>query len=69
VENGKALEKQGANTPVEALRKTLPSFLGRVGNENDSNGGDGRAFINLRTIGFKAVAHRNRTLTIVGRPR
>ncbi|MDQ6861373.1 MAG: TonB-dependent receptor [Verrucomicrobiota bacterium] len=51
VETGVALQKQGANTPVEGLRKVLPSFVGTTATENDSNGGDGRAFINLRALG------------------
>ncbi|MBA3960332.1 MAG: TonB-dependent receptor [Chthoniobacterales bacterium] len=45
-----ALRKQGANTPVEGLRQ-LPSFIGNTATENDSNGGDGQAFINLRALG------------------
>ena len=44
------LQKQGANTPVEGLRQ-LPSFVGNAATENDSNGGDGSAFINLRALG------------------
>jgi iron complex outermembrane receptor protein len=44
------LKKQGANTPVEGLRQ-LPSFVGNVATENDSNGGNGQATINLRAIG------------------
>ncbi len=44
------LQKQGANTPVEGLRQ-LPSFVGTTATENDSNGGDGQAFINLRALG------------------
>src|SRR3954452_2092020 len=44
------LKKQGANTPVEGLRQ-LPSFVGNAATENDSNGGDGSATINLRGIG------------------
>jgi outer membrane receptor protein involved in Fe transport len=44
------LQKQGANTPVEGLRQ-LPSFVGNASTENDSNGGNGAAFINLRAIG------------------
>jgi len=55
VYTAEVLKKQGANTPVEGLRQ-LPSFVG--GNsgagqsENDSNGGNGGAFINLRGVGF-----------------
>ena len=44
------LAKSGANTPVEGLRQ-LPTFVGNAETENDSNGGDGTAFINLRGIG------------------
>ncbi len=44
------LTKQGANTPAEGLRQ-LPSFVGNTATENDSNGGDGSAFINLRALG------------------
>lgn len=44
------LQKQGANTPAEGLRQ-LPSFLGNTATENDANGGDGSAFINLRALG------------------
>ena len=46
----KSLQKQGANTPAEGLRQ-LPSFVGNTATENDSNGGDGQAFINLRALG------------------
>ena len=52
VYTAEVLKKQGANTPIEGLRQ-LPSFVG--GNagqsENDSNGGNGSAFINLRALG------------------
>jgi len=44
------LQKSGANTPVEGLRQ-LPTFVGNAATENDSNGGDGTANINLRGIG------------------
>jgi iron complex outermembrane receptor protein len=44
------LRKSGSNTPVEGLRQ-LPTFVGNVETENDSNGGDGSAFINLRGLG------------------
>jgi iron complex outermembrane receptor protein len=44
------LRKQGANTPAEGMRQ-LPSFVGNTSTENDSNGGDGSAFINLRALG------------------
>src|SRR5207248_3886494 len=48
------LKKQGANTPVEGLRQ-LPSFVGNAATENDSNGGNGQANINLRAIGSANV--------------
>ncbi|MDQ6654746.1 MAG: TonB-dependent receptor plug domain-containing protein, partial [Verrucomicrobiota bacterium] len=48
------LQKQGANTPVEGLRQ-LPSFVGNATTENDSNGGNGQARINLRAIGQQNV--------------
>ena len=44
------MEKQGANTPIEALRQ-LPFFVGTTRTENDSFGGDGRASINLYGLG------------------
>ncbi|MDQ6912120.1 MAG: TonB-dependent receptor [Verrucomicrobiota bacterium] len=44
------LHKQGANTPVEGLRQ-LPSFVGNAATENDANGGNGAAGINLRGVG------------------
>jgi iron complex outermembrane receptor protein len=44
------LQKSGSNTPVEGLRE-LPTFVGNAATENDSNGGDGTANINLRGIG------------------
>src|SRR4030095_9304403 len=44
------LQKSGSNTPVEGLRQ-LPTFVGNAETENDSNGGDGTANINLRGIG------------------
>jgi iron complex outermembrane receptor protein len=44
------LQKAGSNTPVEGLRQ-LPTFVGNAATENDSNGGDGTANINLRGIG------------------
>ncbi len=50
VYTAEVLKKQGANTPVEGLRQ-LPSFVGNAATENDSNGGDGSATINLRAIG------------------
>src|SRR3954447_16446883 len=52
VYTAEVLKKQGANTPAEGLRQ-LPSFVGGTTgqSENDSNGGNGSAFINLRGIG------------------
>src|SRR3982750_3434050 len=44
------LKNQGANTPVEGLRQ-LPSFVGNTITENDSNGGNGQAAVNLRALG------------------
>jgi iron complex outermembrane recepter protein len=44
------LVKQGANTPAEGLRQ-LPSFVGNAATENNSNGGNGVATINLRALG------------------
>jgi outer membrane cobalamin receptor len=48
------IEKGGSNTPVEGLRQ-LPFFVGNVATENDSNGGDGSAFINLYGLGSNNV--------------
>ena len=50
VYTAEVLKKQGANTPVEGLRQ-LPSFVGNALTENDSNGGNGVATINLRALG------------------
>src|ERR1700682_274558 len=50
VYTAEVLRKQGANTPVEGLRQ-LPSFVGNTTTENDSNGGNGSAAINLRAVG------------------
>ncbi|MGI8891097.1 MAG: TonB-dependent receptor domain-containing protein [Chthoniobacterales bacterium] len=50
VYTAEALQKQGANTVAEGLRQ-LPSFVGNTTTENDSNGGDGTAQINLRALG------------------
>ncbi len=50
VYTAEVLKKQGANTPIEGLRQ-LPSFVGNAATENDSNGGNGQANINLRAIG------------------
>ena len=49
-----ALQKQGANTPIEGLRQA-PSFVGNVATENDSNGGNGQATINLLALGSQNV--------------
>src|SRR5438045_3656679 len=54
VYTAEVLRKQGANTPVEGIRQ-LPSFVGNAATENDSNGGDGTATINLRAIGSANV--------------
>jgi iron complex outermembrane receptor protein len=48
------MQKGGANTPIEGLRQT-PIFLGTTATENDSNGGDGTAFINLYGLGSNNV--------------
>ncbi len=58
VYTAEVLQKQGANTPIEGLRQ-LPSFVGNTMTENDSNGGNGTAFINLRAIGSE------NTLTLI----
>src|SRR3954468_3169046 len=50
VYTAEVLKKQGANTPVEGLRQ-LPSFVGNASTENDSNGGNGAAGINLAPLG------------------
>ena len=50
VYTAETITKQGAQTPAEGLRQ-LPSFVGNTLTENDSNGGDGSAFINLRALG------------------
>ncbi|MEP6820803.1 MAG: TonB-dependent receptor [Chthoniobacterales bacterium] len=52
------LRKQGANTLAEGLRQ-LPSFVGYTRSENDSLGGTGAAFINLRGLGAE------NTLTLI----
>ena len=54
VYTAEVLRKQGANTPVEGLRQ-LPSFIGNAATENDSNGGNGQASINLRGVGSQNV--------------
>jgi hypothetical protein len=48
------MEKGGANTPIEGLRQ-IPFFLGTTRTENDSTGGNGAAFINLRALGSNNV--------------
>jgi outer membrane receptor protein involved in Fe transport len=48
------VQKDGANTPIEGLRQ-LPFFVGTTRTENDSNGGDGSAFINLYGLGANNV--------------
>ena len=48
------MQKGGANTPIEGLRQ-MPIFLGTTATENDSNGGDGTAFINLYGLGSNNV--------------
>jgi iron complex outermembrane receptor protein len=50
-----ALEKHGANTPIEGLRN-VPFFVGTTRTENDSLGGDGSASINLYGLGARNVA-------------
>ncbi len=54
VYTAEVLQKQGAMTPVEGLRQ-LPSFVGASTTENDANGGNGQAGINLRGIGQNNV--------------
>ena len=48
------MQEKGANTPIEGLRQ-LPFFVGTTETENDSNGGDGSAFINLYGLGANNV--------------
>ncbi|HMJ06241.1 MAG TPA: TonB-dependent receptor [Chthoniobacterales bacterium] len=50
VYTAEVLQKAGAQNPVEGLRQ-LPSFVGNATTENDSNGGNGSAGINLRGVG------------------
>ena len=54
----KSCKKQGANTPIEGLRQ-LPIFVGTTATENDSNGGDGSAFINLYALGVEQCPDAN----------
>jgi len=58
VYTAEVLQKAGAITPVEGLRQ-LPSFVGNTATENDSNAGNGQAFINLRAVGSE------NTLTLI----
>ena len=58
VYTAETITKQGAQTVVEGLRQ-LPSFVGNAMTENDSNGGDGSAAVNLRALG------QNNTLTLI----
>jgi iron complex outermembrane recepter protein len=58
VYTAEVLQKQGANTPIEGLRQ-LPSFVGNTATENNSSGGNGQAFINLRALG------QENTLTLI----
>lgn len=50
VESAASFIRGGAQTPAEGLRR-LPSFIGATATENDSNGGNGQAFVNLRGLG------------------
>lgn len=44
------MEKGGSITPIEGLRQ-IPFFVGSTATENDSNGGDGTALVNLYALG------------------
>jgi iron complex outermembrane receptor protein len=48
------MEKAGSNTPIEGLRQ-LPIFVGTTATENNSNGGNGSALINLYALGSNNV--------------
>ena len=48
------LRKTGSNSAAEGLRR-LPSFVGAATTEADSNGGTGRAGVNLRGLGENNV--------------
>ena len=48
------MTKEGANTPIEALRQ-IPFFVGTTRTENNSMGGDGSASINLYALGSNNV--------------
>src|SRR5437764_486333 len=52
--SGEGMKKEGANTPIEALRQ-VPFFVGTTRTENDSMGGDGSASINLYALGSNNV--------------
>jgi iron complex outermembrane receptor protein len=54
VSTAESMEKQGANTPIEALRE-IPFFVGTTRTENDSMGGDGSASINFYALGARNV--------------
>ena len=45
------LRRVGASTAAEGLRGQVPSYVGATATENDSNGGNGAAAINLRALG------------------
>ena len=51
VYTAQTLQKVGANTAAEGLRGQIPSYVGATATENDSNGGNGSAQINLRALG------------------
>ena len=59
VYTAQTLQKVGANTAAEGLRGQIPSYVGATATENDSNGGNGSANINLRALGA------GNTLTLV----
>jgi len=48
------MEKSGSVTPIESLRQ-IPIFVGTTATENDSNGGNGAAFIDLYALGANNV--------------
>ncbi len=54
VTTGEWMKKEGADTPIEALRQTS-FFVGTTRTENDSVGGDGSASINLYALGARNV--------------
>ncbi len=51
VYTAQSLTRIGANTAAEGLRGQIPSYVGATATENDSNGGNGSANINLRALG------------------